>query len=97
MLGDAKEKLDVVKGLLVCFPILVMMFVQTNSMIRNGSIQASMDQLVVHENASKRDIWKQKVKNLADEHQSLHKAWEKDARRYIRNKSRLCRIYNDLP
>jgi hypothetical protein len=40
-----------------------------------------MEQLVMNEGAAKRDIWKQKVKNLSDEYQSLYKSWEKDARR----------------
>jgi hypothetical protein len=46
-------------------------------------LQSSMEQLVVHEGAAKRDIWKQKVKNLSDEYHSLHKSWEKDARRLV--------------
>jgi hypothetical protein len=40
-----------------------------------------MEQLVMNEGAAKRDIWRQKVKNLSDEYQSLYKSWEKDARR----------------
>jgi len=58
----------------------------------------SMDQLVAHEGAAKRDIWKQKVKNLFDEHRSLLKSWEKDARRYNIKVSILCDlIFRSLP
>jgi len=42
---------------------------------------SSMDHLVLSEPANKKDMWKQKVKNVRDEYGSLARAWEAENRK----------------
>ena len=93
ILNETKTKLDTVKSLLVTFSVDYCLFLHVML-----SLQSNMDQLVLVEGAAKREIWKQKVKNLSDEYSSLYKSWEKDARRFMPEISMLyCTIWSLLP